>query len=222
MVGYFICCEVELMPKLQRVPEAHIEYAYGIYLLNNKHRLIKTLRKRYQPSIHGHKAWGAGFLLMDYLSHNGLVRNAKAMEIGCGWGGVSVFCAHRFKSKVTAVDLDADVFPYVDVLAELNGVKVKPKQADFNKLKGGDLGAQRYILGSDVCFWDSMVKPLARLINRALDNGTKKIIITDPGRPTFYELCDLVSRKHQAKLQEWYASEPDRFEGEVLEIRASK
>ena len=207
------------MPKLERVPEAHMEYAYGLYLLTSKHRLIKTLRKRYQPSIHGHKTWGAGFLLMDYLSHNGLVRGAKVAEVGCGWGALSVFSAMKFKAKVTAYDLDQDVFPYVDVLAELNGVKVKTRKADFTKLKGAELGQYRYILGGDICFWDSLVKPLARLINRALDNGTKKVIITDPGRPTFYELCDLVAKKHNTRLQEWYASEPQRFEGEVLEIR---
>ncbi len=208
------------MPKLQRMPEPNVEYAYGIYLLTSKHRLIKTMRKRYQPSIHGHKAWGAGFLLMDYISHNGLARGRQGMEIGCGWGGVSVYCAKQFRTKMTAVDLDPAVFPYVGVLAELNDVKVKPKQADFSKLKGAELGKHQYILGSDICFWDSLVKPLARLVNRALDNGTKRVIISDPGRPTFYELCDMVSKKHKTRLQEWYASEPDRYEGEILEVKA--
>ncbi len=209
------------MPKLQRMPEPNVEYAYGIYLLTNKHRLIKTLRKRYQPSIHGHKAWGAGFLLMDYINHNGLVKGAQGMEIGCGWGGVSVYCALKYRAKMTAVDLDPAVFPYVDVLAELNGVKVKSRQADFSKLKGTDLGKYRYIMGSDICFWDSLVKPLARVVNRALDNGAKKIILSDPGRPTFYELCDLLAKRHKTRLQEWYAVEPDRFEGEILEVRSS-
>lgn len=196
-----------------------MEYAYGLYLLTPKHRLIKTLRKRYQPSIHGHKAWGAGFLLMDYLTHHGLARGSKVAEIGCGWGALATFCAHRYKSKVTAYDLDQNVFPYVDVLAELNDVKVKTRKADFTKLKGAELGRYRYIVGGDICFWDSLVKPLSRLVNRALDNGTQRIVITDPGRPTFYELCDLVSRKHKTTLQEWYAIEPERIEGEVLEIR---
>ena len=208
------------MPKLQRIPEAHVEYAYGIYLLTNKHRLMKTLRKRYQPSIHGHKAWGAGFLLMDYLSHNRMAKGAKALELGCGWGGVSVYCAHEFGAKMTAVDLDSAVFPFVDVLAELNEVEVKPKQADFSKLKGPELGEYRYIVGSDICFWDSLVKPLARCITRALNNGAKKVVIADPGRPTFYELCDLLSKKHKTTLQEWYASEPERYEGEILEVRS--
>ncbi len=207
------------MPKLQRVPEAHVEYAYGVYMLTPKHRLIKTMRKRYQPSIHGTKAWGAGYLLMDYLVHNRMARGARVMEIGCGWAGVSIFCARQFRAKVTAVDLDAAVFPFVDVMADLNAVQLTQKRADFTRLPGKELGAHRYIVGSDICFWDSLVKPISRMVNRALDNGTRKIVITDPGRPTFYELCDLVARKHKTTLQEWYASEPERFEGEVLEIR---
>lgn len=210
------------MPKIIRFPEAHIDYAYGIYLLDNKHRLIRALKKRYQPSIHGHRTWGSGFLLMDYLTHHGLKRGARAMEVGCGWGQVSVFCAHKFRAKMTAVDLDPAVFPYVGVLADLNSVKITPRKADFKGLTGAELGRHRYILGSDVCFWDSMVKPLARLVNRAMNNGTSKVIITDPGRPTFYEFCDLMARKHHTVLQEWYASEPERFEGEVLEISPKK
>ena len=206
------------MPKLERVPEAHVEYAYGIYMLTNKHRVIRALRKRYQPSIHGHKTWGAGFLIMDYLSHNPAKRGSKIMEIGCGWGQVSVFCAHHFRAKVTGVDLDPVVFPYVDVLAELNDVSVSNKKADFTKLKGATLGKHKLIVGSDVCFWDSLVKPLARMVNRAINNGTERIVIADPGRPTFYEFCDQVAKKHNTNLQEWYAIEPNRFEGEVVEI----
>ncbi len=207
------------MPKLERVPEAHVEYIYGIYMLTSKHRLIRALRKRYQPSIHGHKTWGAGYLLMDYLTHHPVKRGARIMEIGCGWGQVSVFCAHQFRAKVTGVDLDPVVFPYVDVLAELNEVKIAHKKADFTKMKGRVLGKQKVIVGSDVCFWDSLVKPLARMVNRAINNGTERIIITDPGRPTFYEFCDLVAKKNDTNLQEWYSIEPNRFEGEVVEIR---
>lgn len=210
------------MPKLLRVPEAHVDYAYGIYLLGTKHRLIKAIKTRYQPTIHGHKTWGSGFLLMDYLTHNGLRRGVKALEVGCGWGGVSVFCASKFGSKMTAVDLDPAVFPYVGVLAELNEVKITPRKADFTRLKGSELGGFQYLLGSDICFWDSLVKPLARMVTRALDNGASRVIISDPGRPTFYEFCDLMAQRHSASLQAWYAIEPERFEGEIIEIKSKK
>ena len=141
------------------------------------------------------------------------------MEIGCGWAGASVYCAKHFKAKMTGVDLDPAVYPFVDVLAELNDVKIEHLQADFTKVKKADLEGQRYLIGSDICFWDSLVKPLGRLVNRAFAAGVERVVITDPGRPTFYEFCDQMAQKHDARLQEWYAFEPDRYEGEVLDIR---
>ena len=133
-----------------------------------------------------------------------------------------MFCAHQFKARMTAVDLDSAVFPFVDVLAELNAAQVQHMQADFTKLKTAQLSEQRYLFGSDICFWDSLVSPLARLVNRAFKAGVERVVITDPGRPTFYEFCDLMSRRHDTKLQEWYAIEPERFEGKVIDIRPKK
>jgi predicted nicotinamide N-methyase len=208
------------MPKLERFPEPHIYQAYGTYLLQTQHRLIRRLKRVYEPSVHGHRAWSSSFLLMDYLLHNPLPRGGRVMEIGCGWGPASVFCAKRFRSRVTAVDIDKDVFPFLDVLADLNDVQVTPLVSRFESLTIKRLGEEQVLIGSDICFWDSMVKPLLLLIRRALRGGTRRIIITDPGRPTFYELCDQCADEFSLQLHEWYASEPDRYSGEVLEIRA--
>ncbi len=210
------------MPKLERMPEDHIYQAYGIYLLRSQHRLIRRLKKRYQPSVHGHKTWNASFLLMDYLDHKPIAKGTKVLEIGCGWGPASVYCASRFKAKVTGLDIDREVFPFLDVLAELNGVKVKRLVSKFENLKTKQLADFHTIVGSDVCFWDSMVKPLYQLVNRAMKSGTQRFIITDPGRPTFYELADMCSKKFKVKLSEWYAVEPERFEGEIVEITPKK
>ncbi len=207
------------MPKLEPMPDDNMYQAYGIYLLESKHRLIRRLKKAYQPSVHGHKTWNASFLLMDYLQYEPLAKKSRVLEVGCGWGPGSVYCAHQFKAKVTGLDIDDEVFPFLEVLAELNDVKVKPLVKRFESLKPKELSAFDVIVGSDVCFWDSMVKPLSQLINRALKNGVERVIITDPGRPTFYELCDIVRKKHKVELQEWYATEPSHTSGEVVEIR---
>ena len=87
------------MPKLQPLPEDHMYQAYGIYLLESKHRLIRRLKKAYQPSVHGHKTWNASFLLMDYLQHNPLKKKSKVLEVGCGWGPGSVFCAKSVQGQ---------------------------------------------------------------------------------------------------------------------------
>ena len=210
------------MPKLQPLPEDNMYQAYGIYLLESKHRLIRRLKKAYQPSVHGHKTWNASFILMDYLQSAPLKKKSRVLEVGCGWGPGSVYCARQFKARVTGLDIDKEVFPFLEVLAELNDVEVTPMVRRFEALKGKDLARFDCVVGSDVCFWDSMVKPLSQLIDRAIKNGVKRVIITDPGRPTFYEVCDLARRKHRVELHEWYATEPRHVTGEVVEIRPKK
>lgn len=207
------------MPKLERLPEPHVYQAYGIYLLESKHRLIRRLKKAYQPSVHGHKAWNASFLLMDYLQHEPLAKRSRVLEVGCGWGPGSVYCASRFKARVTGLDIDKDVFPFLEVLAALNDVEVAPLTSRFEKLDANDFSHFDVVVGSDVCFWDKMIKSLDRMVKRALAGGVKRVIITDPGRPPFYEFCDLARKQHDVSLQEWYATEPEYFAGEVVEIR---
>ena len=210
------------MPELEQIPEQHIYRAYGIYLLSSQHRLIRRLRRVYEPSIHGNKAWRASFLLMDYLLHHPPRRGVRVLELGCGWGPGGVFCARRFKAKVAGVDLDSNVFPFLEVIAALNDVKVEPVEGNFNNLGSERLGEAQLIVGSDICFWDSMVKPLFGVVRRALEGGVKRIVITDPGRPTFYELADLCAKQSwRVTLKGWYAVEPSRSTGEVLEIRPS-
>ncbi len=208
------------MPQLERMPEEHVYQAYGIYLLASQHRLIRRLKRAYEPTIHGNRAWRASFLLMDYLLHNPLRQGARVMELGCGWGAAGVFCARRFKAKVTGLDLDKNVFPYLEVVAALNDVEVSPLEGNFNNLTTARLGEEHMLVGSDICFWDSLVKPLLALVERAVQAGVERVVIADPGRPTFYELADFcANREWRTTLKEWYAVEPSRSTGEVLEVR---
>lgn len=208
------------MPELERLPEPHIYRAYGIYLLSSQHRIVRRLKRAYQPSAHGNKAWRASFLLMDYLLHNPLRSRARVMELGCGWGPGAVFCARRFNAKATGVDLDENVFPYLEVTAALNDVKVAQMRADFNTLDAVRLAEEQVLIGSDICFWDRMVKPLVELAARALGAGVQRVVIADPGRPTFYELADHCAKNGwRTTLREWYAVEPSHTSGEVLELR---
>lgn len=207
------------MPQLERMPEAHVYQAYGIYLLTSQHRLIRRLKRVYAPAIHGNKAWRSSFLLMDYLLHNPPHEQMRTMELGCGWGAALVFCARRFKAQATGLDLDKNVFPFLEVVAALNEVEVAPLQANFNTIEGARLGEEEMLIGADICFWDSMVKPLLKVVERAMDSGVKRIVIADPGRPTFYELADLCAKgKWRTTLKEWYSVEPSRSTGEVLEV----
>lgn len=208
------------MPSLERMPEAHIYQAYGIYLLGAQHRLIRRLKRVSEPTIHGNKAWKSSFLLMDYLLHAPPRRGARAMELGCGWGAAAVFCARHFKLRMTGVDLDRHVFPFLEVVAALNEVEVTPLKGDFGSLRTERLGAEYMLIGSDICFWDSLIQPLVGVVERAMAGGVRRVVIADPGRPTFYELADFCAKRGwRTTLQAWYATDPSRTTGEVLEVR---
>ena len=208
------------MPSLEQMPEAHIYQAYGIYLLSAQHRLIRRLKRVSEPSIHGNKAWKSCFLLMDYLLHAPPRRGARTMELGCGWGAAAVFCARHFNAKATGFDLDRHVFPYLEVIAALNEVEVTPLEGSFASLSAERLGCEHMLIGSDICFWDRLVEPLLGVFERAMASGVRRVVIADPGRPTFYELANLCARREwRTTLQAWYATDPSRTTGEVLEIR---
>ncbi|AOE50666.1 class I SAM-dependent methyltransferase [Kangiella sediminilitoris] len=209
------------MPLLQELPENNIFQAYGILLLKNNHRFVRKLKKYYTPSIHGHKTWNSSFLLMDYFLHNETLGHRKTiMELGCGWGPASIFCAQHADAKVTGVDRDDEVFPYLEVQAALNEVEIKTKQASFEKITKKQFSEFDILIGADICFWDKLTKIHYNLINRAFKAGVKEIIIADPGREPFYELAEKCLDKYKdCDLLDWYATEPEHFEGEILVIR---
>ncbi len=47
------------------------------------------------------------------------------MEVGCGWGLLSIYCAKNFQAQLTGVDADKNVFPFLKLHAKANGVKIK-------------------------------------------------------------------------------------------------
>lgn len=207
------------MPELIEIPDPNVYIAYGVYLLKSKHRLVNRLKQYYQPTAHGHRTWQASFLLMDYLEHYPPKRRSTVMDVGCGWSPVGVFCASHYKTKVTAVDKDANVFPYMELLAALNDVSITQCVSRFERITTKQLGEHQLVMGADICFWDEMVKPMSNMVNRAMRGGTERVVIADPGRPTFYELVDLCNRKWNTELRSWYSLEPNRFAGEILEVK---
>ncbi len=192
---------------------------YCIAMLTNKHPLIRNLRKTLsEPDIHGDQIWSSSFLIMDYLLQHRLRPNTQVMEVGCGWGLLSVFCAREFDAKVTALDADEKVFPYLHIHAVLNEVCVETRRQRYEKITSAELASQRILLGADICFWDELVKPLFLLIKRAVNSGVKKIIIADPGREPFLELAEKCKNHFDADLIEWDLDQPVEGSGYLLVI----
>ncbi|GIS69562.1 MAG: hypothetical protein CM1200mP9_03830 [Gammaproteobacteria bacterium] len=72
------------------------------------------------------------------------------------------FVHNGFGADVTGVDADRDIFPFLDVIAALNSVKIRPHRTHYEKLTARYLGDHELIIGSDICFWDNLIKPLRK------------------------------------------------------------
>lgn len=207
------------MPEVIELPEAHITSAYGVLTLEPRHRLIRKLKKVFTPSIHGHKTWSSSYLLMDYFLHQRLLKkNMRVLEVGCGWGPASIFCARHSRCRVTGLDRDPDVFPFLEVQAAFNGVAVNSMVQGFEQVTKKQLGEFQLLLAADVCFWNELTDIHFKLIRRALAAGVKEIVYADPGRKPFFKLAERCAEQFGATLVSWYCTEPEHFEGYVLRV----
>ncbi len=203
--------------------QTNIHIVRGLQLFSKNHpKLQKLLAKSDQPEIHGDKVWFSSYFIMDYLDKHPPTDKANVMEIGCGWGPLGIYCAKTFHSKVIAVDADPHVFPFLDLHADKNGVKIKAKVCRYEDLKPALLAKQEVIAGGDICFWDELVEPLHQLIKNALDAGVQRIIIGDPGRPPFMKLARRCRKLHGAKLKAVAITTPRKNDGYLLIIEARK
>ncbi len=195
----------------------------GLTVFKNKSKAInKLLDLNNDPEIHGHKIWYSSFFIIDYLDANPPKLKSNIMEVGCGWGILSIYCAKVFKAQVTGVDADKHVFPFLKLHAKANGVKVKKSVSRYENLKRNTLAKQDLIVGGDICFWKELIDPLYKMINKALKAGVPRIIIADPGRSPFLKLAKRCAKNFNAESIEVKISEPKEKEGYLLIIKNSK
>ena len=141
------------------------------------------------------------------------------MEIGCGWGLLGIYCAKQFDARVTGTDADRNVFPFLDLHAEINGVKVATEQTRFERLTVERLKGVDVLLGADVCFWDNLTPVLFNLFKRALRAGVKQIIIGDPSRSPFTALAERCGELSNSTVIARSMTRPVRASGELLIVR---
>jgi predicted nicotinamide N-methyase len=198
----------------------HMKETAGLFVLKSKHPLLKRLRKSWPaPEIHGDKIWSSSYLIMNYLNKHPLEDGARVMEVGCGWGLLSIYCAKKFNSKVTGVDADPNVLPYLKVHSALNEVDVKTKESYYENIPVKTLKKYDAVLGGDICFWPKLVDPLYKLIKRSVKAGVGTIIIADPGRSPFLKLAKKCKKKFDAELIESTIKKPGKADGYLLVIQ---
>ncbi|MFV8816236.1 class I SAM-dependent methyltransferase [Haliea sp. E17] len=176
----------------------------GVRMPTASHPAIRRLKRQgYEPSIHGNKLWKSSALIIDYLKQNPPPDCRRVLDVGCGWGIAGIWCAKKLGAKVTSVDADPDVFPYLQAAADLNGVETTHLVSRFEKLSTKQLAKFDLMIAADVCFWDELVNPVTNLVNRAVKAGVKQILIADPERPPFFEIAERCAQKHCAEVVEW-------------------
>jgi predicted nicotinamide N-methyase len=195
--------------------------AHGVTLLHGNHKKIVPLKKSYTPTEHGHKVWPTSWLLIDYLEKTRLVSDKRVMDLGCGWGLSGIYCAKEQGAQVICVDIDAAVEPYVNVMAKVNKVQVQYCNLGIEHIPRSLLHNVDVIIASDICFCDSLIDPLRRLIQRAKKACVEHILISDPGRWPFDDLCELFARKKGVELIAWQTEEPSSVNGTILSIQLS-
>ncbi|WP_163834231.1 class I SAM-dependent methyltransferase [Spartinivicinus ruber] len=208
------------MPKIKKASaKKHVITSCGVKILKSSHQYIKDLKAQgYQPEIYGHRVWQSGFVLMNYLKKHPLPKRTSVMELGCGWGITSVFLAKQYRASVTAVDADKHVAAYLALHANLNEVQVKFKRHRFEQITTKQLKGQHTLVGSDICFWESMENTLYNLVRRALRAGVQQVIIADPGRSPFWQLSERCQDKLHAKVVTHSINKPSPAEKYLLVI----
>ncbi len=167
----------------------------GVVMPTASHKAIRAVKRAgHEPSIHGTKLWRSSFLIMDYLHKNPPASADTVLDAGCGWGITGIWFAKRFGSDVVSMDADPDVFPYLDAVAALNKVKTTHLVDRFEKLKKKKLANFDLLVAADICFWDDLVKPVGKMIDKAIDAGVGQIVIAVPERPTFPEMAEKAVR----------------------------
>lgn len=191
----------------------------GVSLPTAGHKVIRRVKRDgHEPSIHGTKLWRSSFLIMDYLHKHPPEAADNVLDAGCGWGITGIWCARKFGASVVSLDADPAVFPYLNAVAELNNVTTTPMVRRFEQLKKSQLASFDLLVAADVCFWDELVKPVGKLIDRAIDAGVGQIVIADPERPTFHEMAEKAISRHGGDLIHWSIKGKLKATGALLVI----
>ncbi len=180
--------------------------AFGVHLPRPGDPALRALRSQNAPAYQGHRPWNASWLLISYLQQISL-EGLQIVDVGCGWGLASIYCAQQ-GARVTAIDVDPNVFPFVQMLSDLNGVTIEHVTAGFDAVEARHITQTDLLIGADICFRFPMVETLFGLVKRGLETGLGAVAITDPGRIPYRDLAARCVAELGAREGPWQTEEP--------------
>lgn len=180
------------------------------------------MKRRHAAYIFGYRNWETSWLLIDFIKQQQLSRGLNILEVGCGWGLAGIFCAKNNQARVTCLDADKEVFPFLELHAETNGVSIETWNFRLEDLLVEDLVGVDVLIGGEICFWDSLAEKLAGLIDRALQAGVRLILIADPGRIPFESFEAHCLEAYNTRSINWRIQRPYVFQGRILKIHSQK
>lgn len=190
----------------------------GLQVPYARHPAVRQLKRQgHLPSIHGTKLWGAGHILIDFLSKDLADPPRSIIDVGCGWGLAGIWCAKTYGAEVAAVDADPNVMPFLQLVADLNDITVTSVVARFEDLQEDLLASTDWLIAADICFWDELIEPVTNMIARAIKSGTRRIIIADPQRAPFLCVAETILQEYGGELIEW-RTDNTRTAGALLVI----
>ena len=191
---------------------------FGVTICRGGHKDIRKLKRLHAPSTYGHRVWPTSWLLADFIHNEFPMDGLRIMDVGCGWGLAGIYCAKNHAARVTCVDMDPAVFPFLEHNCTINEVSVTTLSLPFEGLMEPHLEGVDLLIGADICFWDELVAPLKGLIDRACSAGVREILLADPGRQPFDDLSDLCRDEHRGRAINWHIRRPQVANGRILKI----
>src|SRR5262249_25521675 len=98
------------------------------------------------------------------------------------------------------------------------GVHLATRHGTFAELTPQDLAAFDLLVGADICFWEDLVAPLYQLIRHSVAAGVAEILVADPSRPPFDELCARCVPQGDADMFTWAMTTPVGDRGGLLGV----
>jgi predicted nicotinamide N-methyase len=146
---------------------------------------IGTIDKNKLSRSAGDIVWPSSMALARLLMHcPSLVKGCRVLDIGSGLGLCGIAAAASGAKEVLLVDRDAAMLARAEEGAGLNtmaGSSFKTKVVDWNKIPTWPAkGSFDVILGADILNDQSIVQPLAKLLEHVAAPDAARVLVADP------------------------------------------